>query len=137
MAVLGIVVVLLLKFTAVSCLSFKMAANALIATSVLSRWAMAFSCWKFPAAGNPKSLGRRFIDNVNFKHILLATMLMLAILLPLLGSRGLWLFLISSLIIFFFNFYSTKKIGGLTGDTLGALGELVEMVTLVGFFVIF
>jgi len=132
MGVIGIVIALLVKFAALSSLSSWNIVGALITMSVLSRWAMVASCYKFSAAGSTSSLGRRFIENTGKKEFIIATILMLAVLFIFSGLIGLACLIAVLLVIVTFNFYVVQRIGGLTGDTLGALGEIVEIVTLLG-----
>jgi adenosylcobinamide-GDP ribazoletransferase len=51
--------------------------------------------------------------------------------------KGLILFLLSVLSVFLFLHYIKKRIGGMTGDTIGALSEFAEVsVLLLVFFII-
>jgi len=56
---------------------------------------------------------------------------------PLLGIKiASLLFIAAIAVTLSFNYYCVKKIGGLTGDTLGANNELVEIIVLLMYLAI-
>jgi adenosylcobinamide-GDP ribazoletransferase len=55
---------------------------------------------------------------------------MVILLATLLGLKALIILPLILIASILFNTFLLKKIGGLTGDTLGALNELVEVATL-------
>lgn len=126
----GIVALLLLKFTLIYSLPSTVIGQALVSMVVMGRWSMVFSCQVYPAAGDRGSLARKFIEHIELKQLLWATVTMIILLAVLLGLKSLIIFPSILIISILFNTFLLKKIGGLTGDTLGALNELVEVATL-------
>jgi adenosylcobinamide-GDP ribazoletransferase len=49
----------------------------------------------------------------------------------LLGSKGVLLLLAASLFSLVYRFFFIKKLGGITGDILGAADELAELLCLI------
>ncbi|MEW6215303.1 MAG: adenosylcobinamide-GDP ribazoletransferase, partial [Nitrospirota bacterium] len=87
-------------------------------------------------------LGRIFINRIGFKEIAISTLilLLLLILLQLFSSRYMsnsqYAFYAVLLVTMYFScrvwvgfFY--RKFGGLTGDTLGAISEITEIIFLL------
>lgn len=126
----SIVAILLLKFTLIYSLPSTIIGTALVSMAVMGRWSMVFSCQVYPAAGDKNSLARKFIEHIELKQLLWATVTMLILSAVLLALKALIIFPTILLICLIFNSFMLKKIGGLTGDTLGALNELVEVATL-------
>lgn len=105
---------------------------------VFSRWSM------IPAIFHGKSarqdgLGKIFIDNIGAKEFLLSTTLtvgcwfVLSFTLPLLSYLP--LLLLSLFVLYILSFSATrffdKKFNGLTGDNLGAISEISEVLFLM------
>jgi len=64
------------------------------------------------------------------KEWLMSTLITIAVVLVLLGIKGFIFFLIILALTFAFISLIKNKIGGMTGDTLGALNEVVEVASL-------
>ncbi len=129
----GIVALLLLKFTLIYSLPSTVIGQSLVLMMVMGRWSMVFSCQVYPAAGDRQSLARKFIEHIELKQLLWATVTMVILLAVLAGLKALVIFPIILIVSILFNNFLVKKIGGLTGDTLGALNEFVELATLLIF----
>ena len=120
---------LLIKFSCVY--SAQAPAKAIIVSSIFSRWAFVFSAKNWPAAPDSEGLGKKFISFVSIKELLWASLAMFAAVMYVFGIKGLILITIIVLSVWIFNNFIKNKIGGLTGDTLGAAGELAECIALV------
>lgn len=103
---------------------------SLIIMSALSRWSFVISSALYPYARDGEGLGRKFIQSLNFKQVLIATVTILVVGSLVFKLRVFVLIPVICCVFLAFNFYLYKKIGGITGDTLGALGELIEVMTL-------
>jgi len=129
MGVLGIVLNLLFRFAILLSLPQDMIGYSLIVMSVCGRWAQVFCCFSSPPASK-EGTGLVFIKSAGKKEILGATLFALAICFIFFQVLGILLF---AFIVFFcsiFRFICIKKIGGMTGDTIGATNEIAEIVTL-------
>ena len=119
---------LLIKFSSIY--SANSPVKALILSSIFSRWAFVFSAVKWQAA-DYNGLGSKFIKYVGIKELLWPSLVISAAALFLFGVKSFILIPIVVLSISLFNNFIKNKIGGLTGDTLGAAGEFAEVLSLI------
>ncbi len=77
-------------------------------------------------------LGRAFVDGVDAGS--LSTNITVAIILLLIfaGYRGLLIFIILGMVIHLIRSYLHRRIGGVTGDNMGAVAEITEILFLTG-----
>ena len=129
MGVISIVCVLLLKVVFIFSLSPRDLPVALVLMCVLSRWSLVEAMFFFPYARS-EGKAKIFTSNINFRILLLATSIALIFAMLALRMKGLLLFIIAGLGTWLFSKLISRKIGGITGDTLGALNELIEVVVL-------
>ena len=127
--VLALAGVLLLKVRALDLLVGETRIHALLLAPVLSRWshvALAFrSC---PARG--EGLGTLLVRHVHWREVLWASTSALVVTLLLTGSTGVLLFVVIAGITRALTHAYHQRLGGVTGDTFGATGELVETFVL-------
>lgn len=103
---------------------------SLIAMTTLGRWSLVASSALFPYAREGEGLGGKFIGRLSRKEGFTATLFALLIVVFIFKFKALILIPIVAVLLVGFNFYFYKKIGGITGDTLGALNEIAETLTL-------
>lgn len=103
---------------------------SLIAMATLSRWSLVISSGLYPYAREGQGLGGKFIKGLSRREGFLSTIF--ALLIAVFIFKLQVFILIPTIAVFLvgFNFYINKKIGGITGDTLGTLNELVEVLLL-------
>ena len=135
MGVISIVCALLLKAGFIFSLGLHDYLPALILICVLSRWSMVSAIFLFPYARSEGKAGV-FMNNINLRIFLLATGIALVLTLLVWQIKGLLLFIIAGFVAWLFSKLITRKIGGITGDTLGAVNELVEILVLTGVCII-
>lgn len=127
-AVAGGVLLLLVKFAAISSLAGLDRRWVLILFPLLSRWSMALALGIFPYARS-EGLGAAFSGTgLARTGVAGVTALTAAI---LLGEGGLLLFAAATLMAILMGAGISRMIGGLTGDTYGAINEVVEAGLLV------
>ena len=129
MGTLGLISIILLKIALVSALTVSLKTISLILMCVLSRWSLVFAMFLFPYA-REDGKAKLFIQGINFKIFILATMLALISIAGTGKLSGLLVFAISAIGTYIINKFITRKIGGITGDTLGATNELIEIIIL-------
>ena len=97
----------------------------------LSRGGVPFACALFPYAGSEKGLGKSFVESVGFRQPI-ASFLLLEVFCSFSGNLA-CLLLPPILFLFWagWGILCVRKIGGMTGDTLGAGIELSELFSLV------
>lgn len=128
--VIGAGVVLLLKYAALVDLEGPVRPVALVLAPVLARWAMVYALAGFPyarAAGKGTAFqghGRR--------PLLVATLCAALLALALWPERGLLLLAAVAVATWLGAHFIAARLGGLTGDSYGALNELAEVLVLIG-----
>jgi adenosylcobinamide-GDP ribazoletransferase len=96
---------------------------------ILGRWADIYGIFWFPPA-REGGLGREFQSQARRGDFLIATATAIGLGLVLAGPRGLLALAVVWVISHWLARWWTRDLGGLTGDTYGALCEIAEAVTL-------
>lgn len=128
--VLGGVCTLLLKFALLASLDVHLLPIALLTILPIARWNMVLAMYAFPGARS-SGLGAYFRQTVTRKRVICASLLTLII--ALLAGHivvGLVLWISGALITLVVGEWVTHVLGGLTGDTYGAIAEISEVVLL-------
>ncbi|AOY76346.1 adenosylcobinamide-GDP ribazoletransferase [Clostridium formicaceticum] len=99
--------------------------TALILMPVMGRLAIVYGSYNISYA-RKEGLGNIFIDKITKQEIAVATLL--TVLCALLDKNALFFIPILWLFSYLFKKYSKQIIGGMTGDTSGALCELTEIL---------
>jgi len=123
---------LLLKFAFFLAWAERGAAPGFILFPVLSRWGMVLLAYLSPYARPEGGLGQAMTAGVSGRVLLGATLSTLV--LALLTTRVLGLFLLAAAAaaVWLLSLYFQKKLGGVTGDVLGAANEVLEILMLAG-----
>lgn len=131
MGVVGLVMILLLKYLSLYNVPLPMKWAALIFMPATGRWiqvVLAASCRYVRAEGGT---GGAFVEHVGERELLVATATLVVAAVVLFRMKGFFLLLMLGLaamgLIRYFNF----RLGGVTGDILGAATEMMEVLTLV------
>jgi adenosylcobinamide-GDP ribazoletransferase len=131
--VVGIVVVLVVKLAAISAVLPQYINAALSLMPVLSRWAMVYAIFAFKYA-RPDGMGAAYKQAARLPQFLGATIVALAVaaaMIPSLSLVGFVAFAGVWLATTVTALYLRSKLGGLTGDTYGAINEVMEVMTLL------
>ena len=129
MGVLGIISIVLLKIAFLSSISPSLKMNALVLMCILSRWALVFSMFLFPYA-RQEGKAMMFIHGTNLRTFIFSTIVTLFCVILFCKLESLVIVAIVIPVTYIIGRFITSKIGGITGDTLGATNELIEVVTL-------
>jgi len=135
MGVLSLISVILLKIILLFSISSSLEPSALILMCSLSRWSAVGAAFFFPYA-RQEGKAEAFIKGMNLKIFILSAIAAVFCASIAWQIRGLIVLLIVTGFSYLFGKFSTKKIGGVTGDTLGATIELTEIVTLLSVFIL-
>lgn len=127
MGAIALVAVLLLKVVFLAAAGASWWQAALVAP-VLGRWANLYAIFRFPPAAEG-GLGRTFHDNVRRPDFIFATAVAVAAAL-IAGPRGLLAMLLVWAAAHLLARWWTRDLGGLTGDTYGAICEIGEVVAI-------
>jgi adenosylcobinamide-GDP ribazoletransferase len=137
MGIVVVVLVLLTKYAALSSLPSNLLPLAIFLIPLTGRCAILLSMGSLPYAREEGGLGQLFYSG-NSRKSAASGLLVLVVLILAFRSESLLPVLAGFLLInFFFNRWCRTKLGGATGDTLGAVCELTEMVTAVALTVSF
>jgi adenosylcobinamide-GDP ribazoletransferase len=129
--VVGVYCLLGLKYAALISVPGAMRLAALLLMPVLSRWTMVYAVVAFPYARKSLGKGYSFSQQASWRKMALATFFALALSLWLMPPMGIGLMAVVWLIIFGVASYLKRRLGGLTGDTYGAINELAELLVLI------
>ena len=107
-------------------------ARALVAGHVLGRWSSVPLIWRLPyvrptVEGERASAGKPFVDGVTLSRVAAASALSGLIVVLALGRRAVAPIVVAVVVTLIAARYFTRRIGGITGDALGAANQLVEV----------
>ncbi len=131
--VVGVVVLLLVKYVTLNSIPPEFITATLIFMPVVSRWAMVYAIFAYPYA-RPSGLGTAFKQATRWPQFTIATVITLTIavvLFPLFSLTGLLLIFAIWVVTTLFSLYLKGKFAGLTGDTYGAINEVAEVMALL------
>lgn len=135
MGATGLTILILLKFALLEGIPGGIKYKALLLMPLSSRWAMVVS-GSFSQAAKSEGLGKFFCKPVNLREWLGATVFTLIVAFLILKTQLILFILSLFLFTLILTSYITKKIGGMTGDTFGAINELTEVFSLLIFSII-
>jgi adenosylcobinamide-GDP ribazoletransferase len=131
MGVLALVFVLALKGAGLVALTGGGRWRALLLAPLAGRAALLVVMNLQPYARRDGGLAAIFIRRRHRGLVIWATIWLIGGAVILFGSNGLWLGAASAAVTALLGVWSWRRIGGFTGDTLGATSEVVEAVVLV------
>ncbi len=131
MAVAGVVVVLLVKYACFNALAHEALGPVLVVMATLSRYAMVQMACFSPYARPTGGLGEPFVRGIRPEHHLEALCLALGSVLLFGGLRGVCIGVLVGLATLGLQAYFRQRLGGITGDVLGATNELNETLVLL------
>lgn len=134
MGVIAVVMVLLLKVSVLSGLERDDAVRAALIMPVAGRTALVMMICLLPYVRKEGGLGSPFYSRGAVRSLLLSLVLFFVAGFAAMGITGLLVVIVVMLVIFLFSRLCHGKIGGATGDTLGASCEIAE--TIVPFFLL-
>ncbi|HBG64460.1 MAG: cobalamin 5'-phosphate synthase [Omnitrophica WOR_2 bacterium GWF2_43_52] len=130
MGSLAISLGLLLKFVLLDSIPLTQLPQALIAMAVLGRWAQVLFVYNAASSKPQSSAG--YFNSLSPAILIFATGMMVSLCVFILRPFTLISILaLLSLTILFFRNYFKRKIGGITGDTIGAVNEITEIFVLL------
>jgi adenosylcobinamide-GDP ribazoletransferase len=133
-AALGIISVLVMKVVLLSQLPSTTLFSALLIFPAIGRGGMVWGMWMAPYARPEGGTGETFFRALRGRHVWTATALLSAWAMLFSGWPAVILLLLAAAATKMFVVYCGQRIGGMTGDTLGALNELLELLTLALYY---
>ncbi|MCM8787485.1 MAG: adenosylcobinamide-GDP ribazoletransferase [Candidatus Omnitrophica bacterium] len=126
--VVGVVLLLLLKFSLLISFSINILWRALIVSFCFARWLQTVCCLLPYASCEGKA--KVFTKYANKRNIIIGGIFTLIVFSCFLNLKGIAIFFASFILNLIFIFYVKNRIGGITGDTIGATSEIAETTTL-------
>jgi len=130
-AVTGLILLLILKVFALMEIPVEIKNRALIIMPVLGRWSTVQLASFFNYARSGYGTALAFTQFAGKKEAIISTLITAAIVTGLFLLQGLFIFLFVGMFTFLFGLFFKKRIGGVTGDIMGAVCELSEVITLL------
>lgn len=129
--VIGLILLIGAKYLALDQIPSASIYYSLILMTVTGRNSMVLVCFRSPYARLEGGLAKPFAENLIAREMAFSLASAFGIALLLLGVKGILVFLGVSLFSLAYRFFFIKKLGGVTGDILGAGNELVELLCLI------
>lgn len=133
--VLSAFCLLLLKFACIASLSRTSLPFALLIVVPTSRWCMVLALHVFPSA-RTTGLGAIFRQAITLQHLLISAALTLLIVIAAGRIMGIGIWILASGITLALGTWITRQLGGLTGDSYGAVAEIIEVICLLALVVL-
>ena len=125
--VVALILMIMAKYLTLTQVPLAIKGQILFGMPAIGRWAMVAVSFFSEYARSGPGLARPFMEHLSWRELTGSTVTIVVILFWLLRIQGLIHFTIIILVSFLCWWYFRRKIGGVTGDCLGALGELVEL----------
>lgn len=124
---------ILTKYASLSFIISKGMGNVIIVAPMISRFTLVL-LFLIGKNAKPKGTGNLFIENTSVGHFILSLIIAVIFSFLLVGVRyGIYSILVSLVVTLLFLRLCNRKIGGITGDCLGANNEFVELAIFVLF----
>ena len=130
--VMALVLVLLLKFAFFLGWAGKGPGGVFLLYPLVSRWGLVLLAYLSPYARPEGGLCHAMTTGVSFKTLAGATLSALGLAWLAAGGPGLLILVGAGLAVWLASYYFQKKLGGITGDALGATNEVLEVLALGG-----
>jgi adenosylcobinamide-GDP ribazoletransferase len=129
--VVAIVFLIALKIVLVHDICVEGQWTALMIIPAVGRWAMVCAASMCSYAGETEGLGAMFIKDTGMKEFFFSTAILVLAGCCLLKWKILFLMLLPVVFLIVAIIYLKKKIRGVTGDVLGAINEITEVICLM------
>lgn len=129
MGAIGLILLLLLKFSLIVNLQGVILWKALVEMAVFSRWSQVLACGITHFA-RQEGKAKYFIEHSDKKNLIMGGLFTAALFLLMAKLKGAFLFMLPFLCVLLFIRYIKRRIGGMTGDTIGAISEIAEVAVL-------
>ena len=128
---IGLACLLILKFTLLFETPDGILDRSLVLMGVVSRWTMVQTSYRSAYARPEGGLAKPFLESIGLTEVLIATVLTLIAAGGLFGLRG-WLIVgCNGLLAHGIRYGFHRRLGGITGDILGATNETSEVFSMM------
>lgn len=131
MGVVGLVMLLLLKYLCLFNLPLELKSAGLIFMPAAGRWVQVVLAVSCRYLRGPEGTGAVFLEHASERELLIASGSLIAVALVLFGLQGIFLIFLLGIAAMLLIKYFEMRLGGVTGDVLGASSELIEVFALL------
>jgi adenosylcobinamide-GDP ribazoletransferase len=128
----GLFLSLILRYAGLMALPPDLRLPALLCMPAMGRWAMVTLAWSSPYARTEGGLAAPFLTHLSWRHVAISTVVLTTALVGGVGGVGTGLILLGGTLILLICGWACRRwFGGITGDTLGAANEVIEILFLL------
>jgi adenosylcobinamide-GDP ribazoletransferase len=127
---LALIFAVLLKSAALYTLVLAHCWSALLLAPAMSRFAMVLGAYQMPHARSSGGLARPFLEHMESRQLLVAFLLSITFLALFSIKDAVFYLVLAMACAGLLRFLARRWLGGMTGDVLGALNEITEIVLL-------
>jgi len=130
--VLALVLVLAVRY--VCLLEVKATFRLLCLMPMVGRWGILLAASISSYAREDEGMGRAPLESTSVRHLVLGSVFPVLMCFALLGLRGIAMTAMTFVIVPLIILFIVRRIGGMTGDTLGAISEVTETLFVICYF---
>jgi adenosylcobinamide-GDP ribazoletransferase len=134
--VVGLMCLLMFQFVLLVEIPAKLLSRSLLLMAILSRWTMVQVAYRSIYARPEGGLGKPFVERLGARELLIATVLVLVFAGALFGLQGVLILVLDGLLGYAIRQFFHRKLGGITGDVLGATNEITEVFSLTAVLIL-
>jgi adenosylcobinamide-GDP ribazoletransferase len=128
----GLFLSLILRYAGLMALPHELRVPALYCMPAVGRWAMVTSAWISPYARAEGGLASPFLAHLSWRHVVLSTLVLAVGLATAFGTPGAFVIMMAGAFVVLVGWWGCRSwFGGITGDTLGAANEAIEILFLL------
>ncbi|HEX6725848.1 MAG TPA: adenosylcobinamide-GDP ribazoletransferase [Nitrospira sp.] len=128
----GLFLSLILRYAGLMALPIDLRLPAVLCMPAMGRWAMVTLAWISPNARMEGGLAAPFLTHLSWRHVAMSTIVLTLGLIGGFGPIGAFLILMVGILVVLAGWWACRGwFGGITGDTLGAANEVIEILFLL------
>ncbi|HQP91382.1 MAG TPA: adenosylcobinamide-GDP ribazoletransferase, partial [Candidatus Omnitrophota bacterium] len=130
---ISMICAILLEAALLSSFNISSLITALILATTISRWSMVASIFLFKYARS-QGKAKTFIEGKKPEFFIFSTAITIIVILSVSNLTAILLMVISFITVCLLGKWSSSKLGGITGDILGATNEICEVILLLTYY---